>query len=326
MWKVFDGICSEWDSLLSENHSLQQYSFWGINKVNDGWETLRLIKYAKSGYVDACVQALIKIKYNVAVVWVAGCPPELIPNIDKTFYKILIKSTGCIYVYCRISVMDEEHGNEETLLKSLHWGKPSFIINSGLSMLLDLNGGVDEIQKKMSKNWRHNLKRSNKYSLTFERWDKPDPQELYMIYQEMEVYKGIKEQYSFSQIESIIKNLGNNLILYRCLDKNKDLLAFRGIGVYGGSCLDMFAAATTKARKVYATYGLLWTIVQYCCENEILHYDLGGIDPVANPGVYNFKKGTGATKVKYIGEWEWANVPFLKYVANKAIRYRGVVK
>jgi lipid II:glycine glycyltransferase (peptidoglycan interpeptide bridge formation enzyme) len=324
MWKVFDGMASDWDSLLSEKQSLQQYSFWGNNKVNDGWETVRLIKNDQSGDVVVCVQVLIKKKYNVAVVWVAGCSPELIPNIDEYFYKILITSSKCLFVYCRISVMDVEHCDEETLLKSLHWKKPSFIINSGLSMLLDLNGGVDEIQKKMSKNWRHNLKRTNKYCLTFERWDKPDPQELYMIYQEMELYKGIKEQFSFSQIESIIKNLGSNLILYRCLDENKDLLAFRGIGVHGNSCLDMFAAATTKARKVYATYGLLWSIVQFCCENNILHYDLGGIDPVANPGVYNFKKGTGARKVEYIGEWEWASVPFLRYVANKAIRYRGV--
>ncbi len=326
MWKIFDGRASDWDSLLSENPSLQQYSFWGSNKNNDGWKTVRLIKNDQSGDVVVCVQVLIKKKYNVAVAWVAGCPSELIHNIDEYFYKILVKSSGCLFVYCRISVMDEEHGNELTLLKELNWGKPSFMINSGLSMLLDLNEGVDEIIKRMSNNWRHNLKRSKKYGLTFERWDKPKPQELYMIYQEMVVYKGIKEQYSYNQIESIINNLGSNLILYRCLDKNNDLLAFRGIGVYGDSCLDMFAAATTKGRKVYATYGLFGSIVQYCCKNKILHYDLGGIDPIANPGVYNFKKGTGARKVEYIGEWEWANVPCLRYVANKAIRYSGVAK
>ena len=60
MWKVFDGIASDWDSLLSEKQSLQQYSFWGNNKVNDGWETIRLIKNDQSGDVLVCVQVLIK--------------------------------------------------------------------------------------------------------------------------------------------------------------------------------------------------------------------------------------------------------------------------
>ena len=324
MWKVFDGKSSYWDSLLSSNQSLQQYSFWGNKKFNDGWETLRLIKNTKSGGVVVCVQILIKKKYNIAVAWVAGCPPELIPNIDDCFYKILIKSSGCLFVYCRISVMTEELGYESDLLKHLTWEKPSFTINSGLSMILDLNCGTEEVRKRFSKNWRHNLKRSNKYGLTFERWDNPNSHEMYMIYKEMEEYKGIKNQFTLRQIQSTIDNLGKNLILYRCTDENDVLIAFRGIGIYGNRILDLFAAATPNARKVYATYGLFWSIVKYYCDNEMQHYDLGGIDPDGNPGVYNFKKGTGAREVEYIGEWEWANFPFLRYVANIAIRYRGM--
>ena len=63
MWKVFDGKSSDWDSLLSSNQSLQQYSFWGNKKFNDGWETLRLIKKSKSDDIVTCVQILIKKKY-----------------------------------------------------------------------------------------------------------------------------------------------------------------------------------------------------------------------------------------------------------------------
>ena len=41
-----------------------------------------------------------------------------------------------------------------------------------------------------------------------------------------------------------------------------------------------------------------------------------------NPGVYNFKKGTGATQVEYIGEWEWASSGLVRYFANFVIKYK----
>ena len=325
MWKIFDGSGYEWDCLLPFNSSFHQHSFWGKNKVNDGWSPLRLIKYTQSEEVDIYAQVLIKKKYNIAVVWVPGCPIELLSHIDDSFYRILIKSSGVLFVYCRISVMTEELGYEAALLKQLSWKKPSFTLNSGLNMILDLNGGVEEVRKRFSKNWRHNLKRSNKYGLTIERWNNPNSHEMYLIYKEMEEYKGIKTQFSLRQIQSTIDNLGKNLILFCCSDENDILLGFRGIGIFGNRCLDMFAASTTSARKVYATYGLFWSVVQYCCANNIQYYDLGGIDPVGNPGVYNFKKGTGAREIEYLGEWEWDNFPLLSYIVNHAIRYRGLV-
>ena len=56
-------------------------------------------------------------------------------------------------------------------------------------MVLDLTLDSQERLKCLSKNWRHNLKRSRKYDNLVERWENIDPLEMRSIYLEMENIK-----------------------------------------------------------------------------------------------------------------------------------------
>jgi len=56
------------------------------------------------------------------------------------------------------------------------------------------------------------------------------------------------------------------------------------------------------------------------------HYDLGGIDPHENPGVYKFKRQTGARPIEFLGEWDWATSSWLRWLGNWAIWRRDSVK
>ena len=78
----------------------------------------------------------------------------------------------------------------------------------------------------------------------------------------------------------------------------------------------LFAAASVSARKVYASHGLLWILFNHCAEMGVSRYDLGGVDPLKNKGVFDFKKGTGAHLINYLGEWEYGSFPTLKYLVN----------
>ena len=79
---------------------------------------------------------------------------------------------------------------------------------------------------------------------------------------------------------------------------------------------DLLAAANPSARKVYASHELLWQLFNDCFEKGILRYDLGGVDPQQNKGVFDFKKGTGAELFTYLGEWEAASPKWVKSIAN----------
>jgi len=51
-----------------------------------------------------------------------------------------------------------------------------------------------------------------------------------------------------------------------------------------------------------------------------------GIDPVRNPGVYRFKRASGAEPIELLGEWDWASRPWLRWVGNWAIAQRARVR
>ena len=52
---------------------------------------------------------------------------------------------------------------------------------------------------------------------------------------------------------------------------------------------------------------------------------LGGIDPVHNRGVYEFKRQTGAREVELLGQWDWASSPLVRWLGNQVIRQKGVI-
>ena len=53
--------------------------------------------------------------------------------------------------------------------------------------------------------------------------------------------------------------------------------------------------------KLKGAYLLHWTLIRSLRERGVRYYDLGGIDPEANPGVYHFKRGFSGVEVSHIG-------------------------
>ena len=59
-------------------------------------------------------------------------------------------------------------------------------------------------------------------------------------------------------------------------------------------------ATSDDGLNAKGAYLLQWTLIQWLKENGIKWYDLGGIDPEGNPGVYSFKRGLSGTDVSSI--------------------------
>jgi lipid II:glycine glycyltransferase (peptidoglycan interpeptide bridge formation enzyme) len=62
--------------------------------------------------------------------------------------------------------------------------------------------------------------------------------------------------------------------------------------------------------------------MKLCGERNVQWYDMSGVDPVNNKGVYDFKKGTGAQDLQYLGEWEYARPSIFGLIASRIIARR----
>ena len=89
------------------------------------------------------------------------------------------------------------------------------------------------------------------------------------------------------------------------------------------AAMDLLAVAGGEARKVYASHATLWALLNHCSRLGLHNYDLSGVDPVGNKGVFDFKHGTGASLVECLGEWEWTSLPGFRQAVNRLVARKG---
>jgi hypothetical protein len=67
--------------------------------------------------------------------------------------------------------------------------------------------------------------------------------------------------------------------------------------VMGDSAIYVLGATGDEGLNSKGSYLLQWTLISWLKENGYRWYDLGGIDPERNPGVYHFKSGLSGADV-----------------------------
>lgn len=323
IWEQYRGLADEWDGHVATlTGGFYQTYGWGEVRRVAGWQPLRLLA-RRGGQVVAAASVLVKRKLGLAVCWVPGGPFGSSEVFYGEFQAALGSALGTKLFYCRISLVRALQESEATFLAGAGWQRPRVTMSSGLTMSYALTGDEAERLKQTSGNWRHNLKRSGRYGLRIEHWENPDLDAIVALYREMENLKSLPEQHSAAELAAIFMQCWKLVVVYRCLDAKGRLLAIRAAGLCGSTAMDLLAVAGGEARKVYASHATLWALLDHCSRLGLRDYDLSGVDPVGNKGVFDFKHGTGAKLIECLGEWEWAALPGLRWAVNCLIARKG---
>ena len=323
MWDLIDCSDSEWSTLIS-NYSGTTYFQdiqWAAHSRDLGWSVKRWQK-VKDGEPVGFLQGLIKIYFGrVGVLWF----PDWIIGEDTKINNLqeIIKSTlNLKYLYIRLrSTKVTSIAKNEFFLKK-DWRRPRNLFGSGMSMNLDISGSIEEIYTKFGKKWRKSLRRSIDSNISIE--EIKSAEEIYELYDEMRELKSLKKNqiYSLTKIQSLIECFDTHIITLGAVSNKGKVLALRSAIVRKDAAFDIFAATGEVARTMNASHFIFLELLKKCKSYGCLSYDLGGIDPKINPGVYNFKKGTGAVVVEQLGEYEWTSHWFLSLAINVMSKYR----
>lgn len=328
VWRLLsrDEAQESWDRnlLMFDDFSHTQTFPWGEYRNAIGWQPYRWVARTEDGVVVALLQGLLRTyPGRIGVVWVPGGPVGDIRYCDSGLRRVIVETTGCNRLYVRISPTRSYRAEDALMLRSLGWQRCTAPMLSGLSMMYNPVQGEEFRLASCSRNWRHNLHRSEKYGLSYHLWENPDIDIMFDIYRSMQDYKNLGQQFSKKELEVMFDRLGDHIVLYRCDDISGEPVSLRGCIVFGDKGWDLLAATSVKGRKVYASYGLFWKLMHHCQNMGVSSYDMSGIDPVCNPGVYDFKKGTGAEPLEYLGEWDWSTSTLLGLGANWMISRRN---
>lgn len=322
-WIIFKESDEAWQTYLDgvEHVTYFHTASWAVHMKSQGWTVCRWACIASNKPI-ALVQGFLKcypMGYKVLWFpdWIAG---DL--KCGSGFFGVLTDTVGLKKIYLRFRSTRNFEVSNFIELQRQGWRQPKTSFNSGLTMTLNLAAPIDKVFEKLSPNWRKSLRRSERENIQL----RPllDAQTVITLYAELRKLKGLSYGlYSASEVSSIMSAFGDQILGFVASGPDGNDVAIRAAIIQGDKAYDIFAAANEYARNHYVSHGLFWHLLKECNDRGVSDYDLNGIDPVNNAGVYFFKSGTGAVPKLHLGEFEWANSTLAKFVVNfRAARHR----
>jgi lipid II:glycine glycyltransferase (peptidoglycan interpeptide bridge formation enzyme) len=171
--------------------------------------------------------------------------------------------------------------------------------NTYRTFLLDLDPGLDELRKRLDPKWRNKLTRSEKNNLTVSSGTGSEQFRTFChIYKEMLARKAFQTTINVEEFALIQEHLPESHRMWVLICEDRGLpVAGLVASAMGDSAIYLLGATSDQGLNAKGSYLLQWTFIQRLKESGIRWYDLGGIDPVGNPGVYSFKKGFSGADV-----------------------------
>jgi lipid II:glycine glycyltransferase (peptidoglycan interpeptide bridge formation enzyme) len=322
-WLPWTGTASQWDARLLELNSscVYQSSSWSDHRANFGWKSVCLVSETNRCYA----QVLYKSAFKTTVAWIPGGPLGDQSEVTTELVAAIQQITKSKRVYVRLNLLEELDAVCAQSLQTNNWHRASAKLSSGLSLIYRLDKDEPTRRNALSTNWGRNLRRGERRNSKPYLWTEVSADVISDLYTQLSEYKDLTESGeipSAATINSLIKCCTSELRVIRCDDEAGKPLAVRGALIFGSKAWDIFAAVSPQGRKQYSSYVTAWSLLNHCATENCRTYDLSGIDPVKNKGVYDFKHGTGATEIKYIGEWELGSPFFVQPIVSRLLKYR----
>ena len=322
-WSEWVGTDEQWDAqqLKLPEPCVYQSSCWARHRTNFGWKSIRIVSETNSCFA----QVLYRSAFGTTIAWIPGGPAGNLSEINKHLLVEVRRLTKNSRTYLRLNSLRKSDLSTEQSLTKNQWHKVKHKLSSGLSLDYALSSDAVTRREGLSSNWGRNLRRGENRNTTPYLWQQVTVSGVADLYKQLSDYKDLAENSEVPDsktISSLINSCSNQLKIFRCDDQSGNPLAIRGALIFGDKAWDIFAAVSPQGRKQYSSYVTAWALFNYCADLKIKSYDLSGVDPINNKGVYDFKHGTGATEIEYIGEWESASPLIIQPIIGRLIRYR----
>ena len=305
---------SHFNEVISEGIIYNSYK-WSVHLENLGWKSY-LWQDSSVENKKTYIQSFIKFyPFKLAVVWIPGGVVGSSKNI-KSLNQSIRNRLGLNHCYIRMRSHNIYNVKEHINFLINKWNRPLFSLNSNMTMILKISNNNKQILSNFSRNWKRSIKKSSKSKLIIRQIF--DPKEITVIYNEMRISKSLKshEIYDFKSIKSILESFKDNIIVLGAYDTSNKLVAIRGAVYLNQIATDIFAATNQKGKSLSASNGLFYQLILNCREEGCIYYDLNGISPRDNMGVFLFKQGTGAEAVSLVGEFESSTNKLLSLLIN----------
>lgn len=169
------------------------------------------------------------------------------------------------------------------------------------TFVLDLQPPLEELRKKLDQKWRNQLNRAEKNNLHIKAGEQPELFKAFAgIYAETLARKKFtpsSDLDEFARMQLLLPER-HRLRVFICEENGIPVSGTIATGI-GDTGIYLFGGTSDAGMKAKGAYLLQWSMVQWLKQLGVRYYNLGGINPDTNPGVYHFKSGFSGQDVLY---------------------------
>lgn len=324
----------EWSELLLRFADANIYQSWSYGSIRWGAENLSHLVLRRDGEVAGMAQVRIVcsplVKRGVAYLrWGPMCQLhghelnlETAQQMASALHEEYVKKRRLF-----LRVLPNAFGGSrqaDIFLKAFsqfNRGSSNYT-NTERTFVLNLAPPLEELRKNLDQKWRNQLNRAEKNHLTvIDGSGMAEYRVFEQIYEKMWNRKQFETSVDVKEFGRICQDLPARLKLkiLICEHQGKPV---SGIvcSANGNTGIYLLGATHDEGLNTKGAYLLQWTMIRWLKENGFQFYDLGGIDPEQNPGVYHFKQGLSGEDISRIPPFESCE-DFISAVGMKAMDF-----
>lgn len=311
----------------SENANVYASEQWGEYKRRLGWLVKRIIISDQSGRKLGLVQYQVRKRGPARFILAQGCP--ILTDSGSYQAKEVFEAFIAHLDLGRLDLLSIKYHQFETSevkLALLTHGFRPVISARDHTLEVDLSQSMDSIRSSLDSRWRNALVKSEKkYGIDVEYVR--DPHERTAVFEAFStMYTVLKERkgfYNNLNIEMYRKlAVRDNLLEFQAVREDGELILVRIVHKSSHRWTDFYVASNERARAIEVPRLALWRAIEKAKQEGASIYDLGGIDPVNNRGVFVFKAGVTRSVAQGTPLWLYSRSAVVRDVAASILSRR----
>jgi lipid II:glycine glycyltransferase (peptidoglycan interpeptide bridge formation enzyme) len=321
---------AEWSDLLAQFDDGSVYQTWAYGAIHWGRDQLTHVVLKRNGKAVAAAQVRVMtlpaIRKGIAYLrWGPLCrlrdepfDAEILRRMTAALKEEFVERRGLLL---RVIPSTFENDSFAEQWKST-WAGLGLVRNEAehvyRTLRLDLAPPLDQLRKRLNQKWRNCLNSAERNGLTVTVGSDITLYDKFLAaYQRMMARKQFDTTVDAVEFRKMQLELPEpqKMRILLC-EKDGNTLNAIVISGMGDSGIYLLGATTEEGLNLKGAYLLQWRAIEWLKQQGCRWYDLGGINPETNPGVFHFKSGMSGQDVSQLGTFEagadWMNKLCLK--------------
>ena len=338
--KVDRATPAEWSQMLDLFDDASVYQTWAYGAVRWGRRNLSHLVLKRNDEVLAIAQLRIvrptNLKFGMAYLrWGPLCQrrgaqldPETILRMTDALQKEYVCKRRLLLQVLPNAFAGSARAELFQSAFSTFTQETRTLANTYRTFLLDLTPPLEELRRNLDKKWRNQLTRAEKNGLKIVVGSGIDEYRtfcrMYMQMRNRKTFETTVDAEEFGLIQEDLPETHRMQILI-CEQEGVPVSGIVASAI-GDSAIYLLGATSDDGLNAKGSYLLQWTLIRWLKENGVKWYDLGGIDPERNPGVYHFKRGLSGADVSQLPPWRACNSVVSSAIVRASLAAQRVVR